>query len=167
MTDETKGAGEYPHVVQGPEGLRRVGAEHVVWVTGDKTETFKVVSDNAVTSPIVTPKGLPIYWRRVRELRITSGDGSTLTVYGCAECDYVRATGTQVRAHLARHKPKVKPPTARPADALASTLTLAEALSSLGELDALRERELQWRQRALAAERELARFKRMFKSLGE
>lgn len=154
----------FAHLVDSPEGFRRLDGGTVLFQDGAGSAPFPILEDVPTTSGIKDAKGQPIRWPRIRRLTL---QGLSTPVYGCAHCDYVRLAPLHIRSHLKRHaymNRKAKP--AQPS-AVTSGMSLAEALSKLGHIDAMRDRELKWRERALAAERELAKMKRLFKSLGE
>jgi hypothetical protein len=154
----------WPHVVEGPDGWSRTGDQFVKHVTDRGTSEYYILTDRPTRSPINKMNGEPIYFDRTRELVIRTVEGERV-LYGCAHCDYVREVMGAIRPHLKRHNAPKEP--RKSAAPRAPEMSLGDALKQLGDIDAMRERELVWRERALKAERELARVKRAFKSLGE
>jgi hypothetical protein len=162
MSNETKGAVKWPHLVQGAEGWRRKDDSTVVDVQGGDAE-YSIIADTDTNSPL-KHDGKAVHFVQIRTLLIRTDNGP-IELYGCAHCDYVRENVNAIRPHLSRHNRK-RATNDKSGSALPD-ISLADAMQKLGEMAWLREQMDGWKTRALKAERELDKLRRAFKSLGE
>jgi hypothetical protein len=164
MSKSADGAAErWPHLTDGPEGWRRQDDAYVARVQEWGTVEYYILHDKPTRAPLDKANGEPIYFEQTRELLIQTSEGSKL-LYGCKWCDYVRESVGAIRPHLARHNRKGPSAPVKPAT---PEMSLSDALASLADVAKLTASVEEWKTRALKAEKELRRFKTMFKSLGE
>ncbi len=141
-------------------------------MTAEHVNGVKVIDVLLAESPVKTPTGRTIHFKRMVELVLEDGS----TVYGCTECDYTDSALGRIRSHLSREhwtRPVPRKVTggarrSRPAatvdvaglsvaDLLNSAATQIEALNDA--LQRVAEDRNTWKARALKAERAMAKLK--------
>lgn len=147
-------------------------------MTAEHVNGLKVVESEPLMSPVKTPHGKPVYFRRIVTLLLE--DGSTML--GCTECDYTDAAAGRVRHHLTiNHWNRDVPRKLNGFEAAANdrrhaastavdtaTLSVADLLNSATRLQALSdavarmtEERNEWKARALKAERAMATLRKL------
>lgn len=118
-----------------------------------------VVADRRAATGGKHPKtGEPLRLKQVRDLLLADGTH----IYGCAHCDYTNTNLHSMRPHLNKHRDR------KAATALngAAGISLADVIARLGAGAALEADRDRWRDRALAAERDLGSLRRAFERAG-
>lgn len=114
------------------------------------------------TEPAQDPKGWkdrrtgePLRFRQILKLLLDDGR----EVYGCLHCDYTSPNINSVRPHLNKHRLALR------VDSNGHGVDLAEVARRLQHVDKVEADRDQWKARALAAEKELRKYREVLRGL--
>lgn len=116
-------------------------------MTARTVNGLEVIEDQPTVSPIKAFDGRQVTWTQTRTLLLADGS----TIYGCAHCEFTSTNVLSIRPHLGKHN-GAKGDRA-PSSTTGDVDALIRRLQELTKIEADRDR---WRERAKAAERDLA-----------
>lgn len=126
-------------------------------MTATAVNGLEVIASEPTPTPLNKPDR-PVFHKRVETLMLSDGS----TVFGCTECEYTSDKPGAVRGHLKTH---AKPASGRSTNASEGTTALVllaqEVESATAAHDRALEQVVEWRSRALTAERKLAKISRL------